>query len=165
MDIYYLVFLFPMDHHFLLFGCLYLLAVQFLFLLVPLVYLSMSPEVSSHCAGFCPTPAGISWSSCLVKEDMVEATFIDMLVMSWPSLLSIFQNPLSDVRILDISLVLEELMSEYLDVSTLRNIQVQHAAMFNEDWSTAYEVCWQASGAAPRSWWKNLGMDCHPGIS
>lgn len=77
--IYYLVFSFPMDHHFLLFGCLYLLAVQFLFLLVPLVYLSMSPEVSSHfgmamgifevifracflrfwfCAGFCPTPAG-----------------------------------------------------------------------------------------------------------
>jgi len=58
-------------------------------------------------------------------------------------------NWLSSLRkvILDISLVLEELMSEYLDVSTLRNIQVQHAAMFNEDWSTAYEVCWQASGA------------------
>ena len=112
-----------------------------------------------------PDTGRISWSSCLVKEDMVETTFIHMLVMSWPSLLFIFQNPLSDVRILDISLVLEELMSEYLDVSTLRNIQVQHAAMFNEDWSTAYEVCWQASGAAPRSWWKNLGMDCHPGIS
>lgn len=42
--------LFPMDHHFLLFGCLYLLAVQFFsFLCTGYVYLStMSPEVSSH---------------------------------------------------------------------------------------------------------------------
>eukprot|EP00438_Fugacium_kawagutii_P020061 Skav201041 [mRNA] locus=scaffold3386:262484:272374:- [translate_table: standard] len=38
-------------------------------------------------------------------------------------------------------------MRDYLDVSALQKIQVQHAAMFNEDWSTPYEVCWQANGA------------------
>ncbi|CAL1173039.1 unnamed protein product [Cladocopium goreaui] len=49
--------------------------------------------------------------------------------------------------ILDASMVLEELMKDYLDVSALRKVQVQYAAMFNEEWSTPYEVCWQANGA------------------
>ena len=53
------------------------------------------------------------------------------------------------LRILDVSAVLEELMADYLDVSALRKVQVQHAVMFNEDWSTPYEVCWQANGTDP----------------
>lgn len=47
-------------------------------------------------------------------------------------------------------MVLEELMKDYLDVSALRKVQVQYAAMFNEEWSTPYEVCWQANGADSR---------------
>jgi len=54
-------------------------------------------------------------------------------------------------------MVLEELMKDYLDVSALRKVQVQYAAMFNEEWSTPYEVCWQANGADSR---REYGVRC-----
>merc|ERR1740130_1333488 len=38
-------------------------------------------------------------------------------------------------------------VGDVLDVSALRNVEVNHATMFGEDWSTPYEICWQADGA------------------
>ena len=55
--------------------------------------------------------------------------------------------PLLASTVSDIAEVLRDLMGHWLDVSSLRDLKVQHSVMFNEEWSTPYEVCWQADGA------------------
>mmetsp|Transcript_28732 Transcript_28732/g.79112 ORF Transcript_28732/g.79112 Transcript_28732/m.79112 type:complete len:471 (+) Transcript_28732:208-1620(+) len=40
-----------------------------------------------------------------------------------------------------------EALGDVMELSALRKVQVNYAVMFCEEWSTPYEVCWQADGA------------------
>eukprot|EP00927_Polykrikos_kofoidii_P029193 TRINITY_DN25282_c0_g1_i1.p1 TRINITY_DN25282_c0_g1~~TRINITY_DN25282_c0_g1_i1.p1 ORF type:complete len:490 (+),score=84.20 TRINITY_DN25282_c0_g1_i1:128-1597(+) len=44
--------------------------------------------------------------------------------------------------------ILIETLGSSLNLSQLREIKVQHATMFNEDWSVPLDVAWQADGAS-----------------